>query len=739
MTTNATMNKALEADVKEIYLGNLATVDCDLELPKTGKRGTSFSWSSNEILFISHTGEVTRPTFGVGNREVELTVTARLGNDIQQKNYVATVLEEVPETTIVQTENLKISLKEAKKHLPTVCAVLLDNGNYTTAEVEWLDMLDVTKKEQVLRGQVKKTGQTVLLKIVDSFTQDKLPEKSIASLSTQLTEDSSFKQASLNMLEHLRGLSLDQLLYSFRKVAELSTEGAEPMTGWDAPECNLKGHTTGHYLSAIALAAYSTQEEHFYKQVDYLISSLSECQNALERLGMSRGFLSAYTEEQFDLLEVYTTYPKIWAPYYTLDKIFQGCLDCYEFAESEQALEIAKKIGDWTYERLSKLSSNQLNQMWSIYIAGEFGGMISALMRLYHFTDEKSYLEAAVMFENDKLFIPIKDNFDTLDGVHANQHIPQIIGALDIYEETGDNRYLTIAQNFWEMITQHHAYSIGGVGETEMFKAPDAIADYLTTKSAESCASYNLLKLTKKLFDLSPQARYFDYYENVLHNHLLSATSHDCNGGTTYFMPTSPGAKKQFDTDENTCCHGTGLESLLRFQKDIFAFTVDTAYVNLFYPSVVKWVEKETTLHQTISQNQIVLSWSGHCGFNLKIRIPEWATFEEVTVNGVLTSPSITTGYLEFELKEQEGEICIAYQPKIRVISANDDPTFGSIAYGKDILAIKSAAKEFISIQSNDLKDLVQTEEGYQLKNHQLVPLNQINHESYHLYLKINE
>lgn len=739
MTTNATMNKALEADVKEIYLGNLATVDCDLELPKTGKRGTSFSWTSNEILFISHTGEVTRPTFGVGNREVELTVTARLGNDVQQKTYVATVLEEVPETTIIQTENLKISLKEAEKHLPTVCAVLLDNGNYTTAEVEWLDMLDVTKKEQVLRGQVKKTGQTVLLKIVDSFTQDKLPEKSIASLSTQLTEDSSFKQASLNMLEHLRGLSLDQLLYSFRKVAELSTEGAEPMTGWDAPECNLKGHTTGHYLSAIALAAYSTQEEHFYKQVDYLISSLSECQNALERLGMSRGFLSAYTEEQFDLLEVYTTYPKIWAPYYTLDKIFQGCLDCYEFAESEQALEIAKKIGDWTYERLSKLSSNQLNQMWSIYIAGEFGGMISALMRLYHFTDEKSYLEAAMMFENDKLFIPIKDNFDTLDGVHANQHIPQIIGALDIYEETGDNRYLTIAQNFWEMVTQHHAYSIGGVGETEMFKAPDAIARFLTTKSAESCASYNLLKLTKKLFDLSPQARYFDYYENVLHNHLLSATSHDCNGGTTYFMPTSPGAKKQFDTDENTCCHGTGLESLLRFQKDIFAFTADTAYVNLFYPSVVRWVEKETTLHQTISQNQIVLSWSGHCGFNLKIRIPEWATFEEVTVNGVLTSPSITTGYLEFELKEQAGEICIAYQPKIRVIPANDDPTFVSIAYGKDILAIKSAAKEFISIQSNDLKDLVQTEEGYQLKNHQLVPLNQINHESYHLYLKINE
>lgn len=738
MAINTTINETLEADLKEIYLGNLATVDCDLELPETGKRGTAFSWSSNEILFISHNGKVTRPTFGVGNREVELTVTAKLGDDIQQKKYIATVLEEVPKTKIIKTENMIISLKEAEKHLPTVCAVLLDNGNYSTAEVEWLNKLDTAKSEQVLRGKVKETEQTVLLKIIASPEKGKAPKKVTKPLPTQLTENSSFKQASLNMLEHLRGLSLDQLLYSFRKVAQLPTEGAEPMTGWDAPECNLKGHTTGHYLSALSLAAYSTQEESFFKQVDYLISSLSECQNALERLGMHRGFLSAYSEKQFDLLEVYTTYPTIWAPYYSLDKLFQGCLDCYEFAESGQALEIAKKIGDWTYERLSKLDSQQLNQMWSIYIAGEFGGMISALMRLYHFTDDKRYLDAGLLFENDKLFVPMKENFDTLDGVHANQHIPQIIGALDIYEETGDERYLLIAQNFWEMVTQHHSYSIGGVGETEMFKPSDAIAHFLTTKSAESCASYNLLKLTRKLFDLSPQARYFDYYENVLHNHLLSAASHECDGGTTYFMPSSPGAQKQFDTDENTCCHGTGLESLLRFQKDIYAFSATTAYVNLFYPSEVTWSEKESTIYQTVSENEIVLAWRGSRAFNLKVRVPEWAIFDQITINGIVSFPTITTGYLEFELTELDEEIRITYQPKLRFLAANDDPSLGSIAYGKDILAIKSAEKEFISIDSSDLERLTKTADGYQLKELQLLPLNQINHEPYHLYVKIN-
>jgi len=737
MTANATANKALEADLKEIYLGNLGTVDCDLELPKKGKRGTVFSWSSNEILFISHSGKVTRPTFGVGNREVELTVTAKLNNDTQQKSYVATVLEEVPETKIIKTENLSLELKDAKKHLPTVCAVLLDNGSYTTAEVSWLDELDGSKEEQVLRGQVKENGQTVLLKIIDTHEPSAAPEKITKSLPTLLTEESILKEATQKKLDHLKGLSLDQLLYSFREAAQLSTEGAEPMTGWDAPECNLKGHTTGHYLSALALAAYATQEEIFFRQIDYLISSLSECQNALERSGMNRGFLSAYSEEQFDLLETYTTYPAIWAPYYTLDKLFQGCLDCYEFAESEQALEIAKKLGDWTYERLSKLDSNQLNRMWSIYIAGEFGGMISALMRLYHLTEDSRYLDAALLFENDKLFVPMKENFDTLDGVHVNQHIPQIIGALDIYEETGDKRYLEIAQNFWKLATRRHAYSIGGVGETEMFKASDAIANFLTTKSAESCASYNLLKLTRKLYDLSPEAKYFDYYENVLHNHLLAAESHECDGGTTYFMPTAPGAQKQFDTEENTCCHGTGLESLLRFQKDIYAFSEDAMYVNLFYPSKVNWAEKETMFSQTISENEIALKWKSRHAFKLNIRIPEWAVFDSITVNGQQASPAITTGYLEFELTEQDEEIRITYQPKIRLIVANDDPNLASISYGKDILAIKSTEKAFISVDSAELEELTKTTEGYQLKKYQLLPINQINREHYHLYVKL--
>ena len=124
------------------------------------------------------------------------------------------------------------------------------------------------------------------------------------------------------------------------------------MTGWDAPECNLKGHTTGHYLSGLALCYKAGKDGRIREKACYMIRELGKCQDAFACMpGIGEGFLSGYTEEQFDKLEKYTPYPDIWAPYYTLHKILAGLLDCYEFAGIDQAFEVAQKLGMWVYRR----------------------------------------------------------------------------------------------------------------------------------------------------------------------------------------------------------------------------------------------------------------------------------------------------------------------------------------------------------------------------------------------------
>ena len=404
----------------------------------------------------------------------------------------------------------------------------------------------------------------------------------------RLHPGSGFYDAQERMRRYLHRMDADQLLYNFRSAAGLPVKDAEPMFGWDAPECLLRGHTTGHFLSALAHCYHSCGDETAKEKAEYMIEALRECQEAFPKnKGTGQGFLSGYLEEQFDLLEEYTPYPQIWAPYYTLHKLFAGLLDCYELLGNSLALKIAEDLGDWTCRRLSRLPKDQRNRMWSMYIAGEFGGMNEVMARLFQITGEERYLECAAMFDNDRLFAPLLLGKDALGGMHANQHIPQVIGALEMYMAGAGKRYRTIAERFWNYVVSGHAYAPGGVGESEMFHDRGKIGTLLTEKTQETCASYNMLKLTKGLYQLDPKASYMDYYERTLVNHILAVQEKEETGESTYFWPLAPGARRIFEP-ENSCCHGTGMESPFRFRDAIYFQDGDTVYVNLYLPCTLE-------------------------------------------------------------------------------------------------------------------------------------------------------
>ena len=75
--------------------------------------------------------------------------------------------------------------------------------------------------------------------------------------------------------------------------------------------------------------------------------------------------------------------------------------------------------------------------MWNRYIAGEYGGMNEVMARLYRLTKDPRFLDGAKLFDNIDFFYGnvnrtagLAANVDTIRGKHANQHIPQITGAL---------------------------------------------------------------------------------------------------------------------------------------------------------------------------------------------------------------------------------------------------------------------------------------------------------------------
>jgi DUF1680 family protein len=754
-----TPEEIVRLDKEAIYLGNLFTVDSDLNLPLEGKLGSKITWESDKEYLLTSTGKVTRPEFGKGNRKVTLKATITYGQVSDIREFEVTILEMEPDFKIVDVEKAYVKCKPGcAPLLPSVVIVKKDDGTYGISDVNWddIDPAMYAKEGQFeVEGSVALTDQKAIVNVVvTSKEEEKAEPVDVVALPFKLDRvelrDDIFTANRDRGEEFLLSVDDDRMLYNFRDVAGLDKKGAQPMLGWDAPECKLKGHTTGHYLSALSIAYDSSQDPRFKEKIDYMVSELGKCQHALEVSGKyNYGFLSAYSEEQFDLLEEYTIYPVIWAPYYTLHKILTGLLDCYELGKNEQALEIATKIGTWVYNRLSSLPKKQLDKMWSMYIAGEFGGMNEAMARLYSITGDEKFIQAAKLFDNDKLFIPMEKNIDTLGGMHANQHIPQVVGALRIYDEIKDMKYFKMAKNFWDMVVADHIYNIGGVGEGEMFKPAGQIGSFISEKTAESCATYNMLKLTKSLFRYCPEAGYMDYYERALYNHMLASQDQSGPvGGSTYFMPLSPGGQKAYDEDGNSCCHGTGMESHIKYQESIYFYNDDNLYVNLYIPSKLDWQEKGVEIIQWgdyLRDNTLYFEIKGSGKFNINFRVPYWIEKGfNIKINGKEEKTDTHPGSFATVKREwQDGDrIEINIPFTFRLERTPDVKEIASIMYGSLVMVAKSDNTEYIELDAdeNTLAEKIKGTDDplvFELNGLTLVPNFMVWNFPYHAYFKV--
>src|SRR5690625_6033875 len=99
-------------------------------------------------------------------------------------------------------------------------------------------------------------------------------------------------------------------------------------------------------------------------------------------------------------------------------------------------------MGQWVHARLSRLDPGRRQKMWSLYIAGEYGGMNETLARLAAVSGQEQFLTTATYFDQENLLEAGRTGTDILDDMHANQHVPQLIGYVHEYELTGEQRYL---------------------------------------------------------------------------------------------------------------------------------------------------------------------------------------------------------------------------------------------------------------------------------------------------------
>jgi uncharacterized protein len=488
---------------------------------------------------------------------------------------------------------------------------------------------------------------------------------------------------------YMKRLSVDRLLHTFRVNAGITSD-ARPLGGWEEPTGELRGHFTGHYLSACALGYASAGDTGLKQRGDALVTGLAECQAKLNQ----GGYLSAYPTEFYDRLDKHAVY--VWAPFYTMHKMMAGLHDMHTLAGNVQALQVLLGMAGWVDGWTASKSEEHMQQA---ILEVEFGGMQETLYNLADTTGDDRWAKVGDRFTKKRVFNPLASAQDRLAGLHMNTHVPQIIGAAKRYELSSDHRFHDVAQFFWNTVTANRTYVTGGSSNRENWLSnPSRLSDEFVQASShqECCCSYNMLKLTRHLFGWNPDTRFMDYYERNLFNHRLG-TIEAGTGLSQYFLALTPGSYRIMGGEDDTfwCCNGSAVEEFNKLSDTIYFHDGRNVWVNLFLDSSLDWNDRGVRIAQHTkfpqeAKTRLVVEKAPADSWALNVRIPGWTSdAAQVLINGKPLDVGATPGsYLRIARKWKKGDEVVLEMPMtLRTESFADDRSWQAVVVGPIVLA----------------------------------------------------
>ena len=506
--------------------------------------------------------------------------------------------------------------------------------------------------------------------------------------------DSYYKGLMKTNLDYMMSLDKDRLLYNYRRIAGLSTQGAQSYGAWISPESNGAGQFEAHYVVALAKASVtmpdyrSSTGESVLDRLTYMVKELQKCQQAYAAKDpTNKGYLGGFSTENFDALEegrnILSDGTSVWVPWYFNHKTLEALLDVHTYAASEELRVIAKEmlfdLADWSYNRMSSISADTRAKV----LQREYGGMGEVLFQIYGISKDVRYYTAAKYFEETTFLQNTYKNVDLLTGLHANTTIPKFLAAAAAYEVTNDEFYKTVCINGFEMIMKR-TYANGSTSIDEFWRQEN-VTD-TGNGTAETCCSYNMIKLSDYLYRWTNDVKYADYIENVYTNHILASMAPD-TGLKTYLTNTAFGYYKVFHTPDTAfwCCACTGMESFAKLPNGIYYVKDNNVTANMYYPSTIK-VDNNVTITQTKdlqAAQEAEFVFSGSKELTLSLRKPSWANVVEVYYNNQKLDIQAEKGYYNITKTFKDGDKVVIKTPfEYRLVNLKGHENSYAIMYG---------------------------------------------------------
>ena len=533
--------------------------------------------------------------------------------------------------------------------------------------------------------------------------------------------DSRFLQNQKADICYLLALDADRLLAPYLKEAGLQPKAAN-YTNWE--NTGLDGHIGGHYLSALSYMYAATGNREVEQRMDYMLAELDRCQ-----LAAGDGYLSGVPGGRKIWQEIADGNIRAasfglndrWVPLYNIHKIYAGLRDAWLVGGREQARQMLIALTDWMVAEVSRLSDDQVQQM----LVSEHGGLNETFADVYAITGDKKYLRLAHQFSDRRMLDPLLRGEDNLTGKHANTQIPKVIGYKRIADLEGLQDWDRASKFFWDVVIGQRSVSIGGNSMREHFNPTNDFSELLASEQGpESCNTYNMLRLTKMLYQTSADKAYMDYYERALYNHILSILN-PVQGGFVYFTPMRSGHYRVYSQPQTSmwCCVGTGLENPARYGEMVYAHVGKDLIVNLFIPSVLTWddmvVRQENRFPQEPS-TELTLQLKRARQMKLRIRKPSWTEGMTVMVNGQSVKTAEEDGCLVVSRKWQDGDRVRVDMPMhLTAMTTPDGNPQYSFLYGPIVLAAKTGTDRQDGMYADDSR-------GGHIANGPQIPLTQL-------------
>ncbi len=527
---------------------------------------------------------------------------------------------------------------------------------------------------------------------------------------------SPMQQAMDKNIETLLQYDVDRLLTPFVRQAGLTTgvyahwlDEHPNFENWGGDSFDLSGHVGGHYLSALALAYAASHSEQQRSQlkarIGHMLSVMRDCQNAWadDQQGL-RGFIGGQPFNDMwramyrGDIEPFS-HVRWQVPFYVQHKIMAGLRDAYIYADEPMAGELLKNFAEWAVKLVASISDAAMQTV----LDTEHGGMNETLADCYTLFGDKRYLDAARKYSHQVMVDGMEQLDPTfLDNKHANTQVPKYIGFERIGElDLVESACRTAAENFWADVAEHRTTCIGGNSVDEHFLAAGNSNRYIDhADGPESCNTNNMLKLSEMLADRTGDARYADFYEQAMWNHILS-TQDPQTGGYVYFTSLRPQAYRVYSTvnEGMWCCVGTGMENHSKYGHFIYTHKGDSVlYVNLFTASRLenkRFAVTQRTRYPYEQQTELTIDRAGK--FTLAIRHPRWTTSGyAITVNGQPVSLALRPGqsaFVRITRKWKKGDVVRVLLPmELRTSLCPNYEDYVAFHYGPILLAAQTTA-----------------------------------------------